>query len=40
MVVFYKSFNTTYQYTRIGKIINSEGLESILGKGNAIVGFN
>ncbi len=39
IVIFYKSFNTTYQYTKIGKIINPEGLENALGKGNTIVGF-
>lgn len=40
IVIFYKSFNTTYQYTKIGKILNPEELENVLGKGNAMVGFN
>ena len=39
IVIFYKSFNTSYQYTKIGKIVNPEGLESVLGKGNAQVDF-
>lgn len=40
IVIFYKSFNTTYQYTKIGKILNPDELENVLGKGNAMVGFN
>ncbi len=39
VVIFYKSFNTSYQYTKIGKIVNPEGLENILGKGNVMVDF-
>ena len=39
IVIFYKSFNTTYQYTRIGKIVNPEGLESVLGKGSVQLDF-
>lgn len=39
IVIFYKSFNTSYQYTKIGKIVNPEGLESVLGIGNAQVDF-
>ena len=39
IVIFYKSFNTSYQYTKIGKIVNPEGLENVLGKGNVMVDF-
>ena len=39
IVIFYKSFNTTYEYTKIGKIVIPEGLESVLGKGNVQVDF-
>lgn len=31
VVLFYKSFNTSYSYTKIGYIENIEGLESALG---------
>ena len=34
LVVFYKSFRTTYQYTKIGKITNPKGLESAVGNGS------
>lgn len=39
LVVFYEPFNTTYQYTRIGKIENSSGLKSALGAGDVTVKF-
>lgn len=39
IVIFYKSFNTPYQYTKIGKIISPEELETTLGKGNIQVEF-
>lgn len=39
IVIFYKSFNTSYHYTKIGKIVNPEGLESVLGKGSVQVDF-
>lgn len=39
IVIFYKSFNTSYQYTKIGKIVNPEGLENVLGKENVMVDF-
>jgi len=31
LVLFYKSFNTSYSYSSIGKIDNVEGLEDALG---------
>ena len=39
LVLFYDSFNTSYSYTRLGKIDNPEDLNSILGSGNVIVRF-
>ena len=39
LVLFYKSFDTTYSYTRIGKIRNTEGLEKAAGKWDAAVSF-
>lgn len=40
LVVFYKSFRTTYQYTKIGKITNPNGLESAVGNGSVKVSFS
>lgn len=39
LVLFYKTFNTSYNYTRLGKIENVEGLASSLGPGNVEVTF-
>ncbi|MBY0485830.1 MAG: hypothetical protein K2P85_01360 [Flavobacteriaceae bacterium] len=39
LVVFYKSFNATYSYTRLGKIDNPTGLAAALGKGAIVVKF-
>lgn len=39
LVLFYKTFSTTYSYTRIGYVDNPAKLENILGKGNVIVKF-
>lgn len=33
IVVFYKSFDTTYKYTRIGRITKTKGLKKALGEG-------
>src|SRR5687768_3357106 len=37
VVLFYKSFSTSYNYTRIGKITNPAGLAAALGQGNVEV---
>ena len=39
LVVFYESFQTSYTYTRIGYIENSDGLSSVLGSGSAEISF-
>lgn len=39
LVLFYKTFSTTYSYTRVGKIENPSGLAVVLGPGNAKVLF-
>ena len=31
VVLFYKTFTTVYNYTRIGKLINPAGLETVVG---------
>ena len=40
LVLFYKSFRTTYSYTPIGKISDAESLRSVLGRGNVKVHFS
>ena len=39
VVLFYKTFNSSYSYTRIGAIDNPSGLASALGSGNISVRF-
>jgi hypothetical protein len=40
LVVFYKSFNTSYDYTRVGRITNTKGLKRALGKGSVKISFS
>ena len=37
LVLFYKTFTTTNTYTKIGKVINPEGLDTLIGSGNVEV---
>ena len=37
LVLFYKTFTTTYTYTKIGKVINPEGLDTLIGSDNVEV---
>ena len=37
LVLFYKTFTATYTYTKIGKVINPEGLDTLIGSDNVEV---
>lgn len=39
LVLFYKHFNTSYSYTKLGYVDNPTELASALGKGNVVVKF-
>ncbi len=39
LVLFYKTFSTSYSYTKIGKVDNPEDLQNALGSGNVNVTF-
>lgn len=39
LVLFYKSFNTSYSYTKLGYVDNPTGLATQLGNGNIIIKF-
>lgn len=40
LVVFYKSFNTTYEYTKVGRITNPKGLAKAAGKKKVVISFS
>lgn len=40
LVIFYENFNTSYSYTRIGKINNVNNLDTVLGSDDVTVAFS
>ena len=40
VVVFYETFQSSYSYTRIGRVVESDGLAKALGPGNPRVSFS
>lgn len=40
LIIFYENFNTSYSYTRIGKINNVNSLDTVLGSDDVTVTFS
>lgn len=40
LVVFYRNFSSSYSYTRIGRVNQSDKLADVLGQGNVQVEFS